>query len=138
MKKRTAIVIAMVVALIFLLSACNVERNELPSFDFSGAEPQYIETFPENEFTEEIIKPSSGELDYVLDLTESSRYAIFYKNIDLSESEKWLDDMLDFGFKKVQYAANSVSVGTILQKDDVYLSVAFSDGSLAILIAIKK
>ncbi len=136
MKKFIALLC--VALLLFTLSACTIPDNDaLPSFDLTGVEPKCLEELPQNELTSLVKMPESGSLDYVLDLTESSRYGIFWKDISREQSNAWLNGLLESGYKKVQYAANEVSVGTILKNGDVYLSIAYSDNALSVLIAKK-
>lgn len=136
LNKRQIAILIIAVAFVLSLSACiAVDSGDLPSFDLSGAEPEILENLPQNELTELIEMPNVGELDYVLDLTESDRYGIFWKDISSEQSKIWLDGLIESGFSKVQYAANEVSVGTILKKDDVYLSISYSENVLSVLIA---
>lgn len=136
MKKFIALLC--VALLLFTLSACTIPNNDtLPGFDLTGAIPEFLDELPQNELTALIKMPESGSLDYVLDLTESSRYGIFWKEITREQSNAWLDGLLESGYEKVQYASNEVSVGTILKNGDVYLSIAYSDNALSVLIAKK-
>lgn len=138
LNKRKIAILIIVAAFVLSLSACMAaDSGDLPSFDLSGAEPRFLENLPHNELTWLVEMPNVGELDYVLDLTENDRYGIFWKDISSEQSKIWLDGLIESGFSKVQYAANEVSVGTILKKDDVYLSISYSENVLSVLIAKK-
>lgn len=136
-KRKIAILIIMLATVLSLSACIAADSGDLPSFDLSGVEPEILENLPQNELTELIEMPNVGELDYVLDLTESDRYGIFWKDISSEQSKIWLDGLIESGFSKVQYAANEISVGTILKKDDVYLSISYSENVLSVLIAKK-
>ena len=74
----------------------------------------------------------------MLDYTDSGRYAIFIKDISSKESEQYVQELKDSGYSEMDSAANDVSVGTMLEKGDAYLSVSYSDGVLGVLITIRE
>ena len=44
----------------------------------------------------------------------------------------------DAGYTELQSAESSVSAGTILARDDAYLSVSYADDTLGIVITLQK
>ena len=93
--------------------------------------------WPKNEYTAQIVKPQSGELDYICDYSDSGRYLVMMKDMAQEASATYVADLEKQGYLPVSAEENSVSVGTILQKGSVTLSVAYSGDMLGILITIQ-
>ena len=108
------------------------------SWDAAAAEPEYLTQWPDNAFTQKIPQPQSGTVDYVLDHSASGRYAIFCKDISAAESAQYVQALRDAGYTELQSAESSVSAGTIIARDDSYLSVSYADGVLGIVITLRK
>ena len=87
---------------------------------------------------EKIVQPQSGTIDYVLDYTDSGRYAIFIKDISSEESAQYVKKLKDIGYSEIHSAANKVSTGTMLESEAAYLSVSYSDGELGIFITLRE
>lgn len=107
-------------------------------WDITDAEPEYLTQWPENAFTEKIVQPQSGEIDYVLDDTEAGRYAIFMKDISAEESDEYVQTLLEQGYSERYTAESGVSVGRMLEGEDAFLSVSYSEGVLGVLIIQKE
>ena len=124
-----------------LLAGCS--SNNSPSkyngatWDLANAEPIYATEWPENEYTSQIIKPENGEIDYIYDFSDCGRYAIFMKELSKAESADYIEKLKEQGYSEVASKGNNVSVGTILQKNNVYLSISYSDTILGIAITIE-
>ena len=56
----------------------------------------------------------------------------------MSESEEYVDALLSMGYTELVSDGNNVSVGRMLQRDNVTLSVSYSDGVLGILITLSE
>ena len=108
------------------------------SWDAAAAEPAYLTQWPDNAFTQKIPQPQSGTVDYVLDHSASGRYAIFCKDISAAESAQYVQALRDAGYTELQSAESSVSTGTILERDDAYLSVSYANGTLGIVITLRE
>lgn len=126
-----------------LFTGCSAKKENaeepFAAWDISDVKPQYVTELPKkNEFTEKIVRPQSGEVDYVLDHTDSRHYAVFFKNISSEESERYVSQLKKNGYSEMNSAENTVSVGTILEGEKAYLSVSYSDGVLGVLIALKE
>ena len=129
------------VTVLLLLAGCQGNTAPADGSDGSwllGVEPEYVSEWPENEFTECIPKPEHGELDYICDYSEHGRYQVVIKEIEMSESEEYVDTLLSMGYAELVSDGNNVSVGRMLQRDNVTLSVSYSDGVLGILITISE
>lgn len=120
-----------------LLAGCsNKTSNESinSTWDLSNTEPIYVTEWPENEFTSQIIKPKSGKIDYIYDFSDSGRYAVFMKEMSEAESSDYIEELKEDGYSEVASKGDDVSVGTILQKNNVFLSISYSDAILGIMI----
>lgn len=104
----------------------------------TDAVPVHVTAWPENEYTSQIVKPEWGEMDYIYDLSDSGRYALFLKEISEEESRAYIEQLKEAGFSEAVSAGNAISVGTILKKGDVLLSIAYSDGILAMTITMEQ
>ena len=90
--------------------------------------------WPENVYTAQIPQPDSGTMEYINDWSSEGRFGVWLKDISRDESNQYVEQLKEAGYQEISQAENSVSVGTMLWKDDIYLSIAYSDGSLGILI----
>ena len=79
----------------------------------------------------------NGTVDYVLDYTDSGRYAVFIKDISSEESDQYVKELKENGYSVIHSDANDVSVGTMLESEDAYLSISYSEGILEILVTLK-
>ena len=140
--KRFSFILAVALLFLCVLAGCSnqnkSEGNTQTTWDFTDAEPVYVTEWPENEYTSQIVKPEYGEMDYIFDFSGSGRYALFLKEISEEESKEYIEQLKEAGFSETFSEGNQVSVGTILEKDDVFLSIAFSDGILAMTITMEK
>ena len=85
-----------------------------------------------------IMELQNGTVDYVLDYTDSGRYAVFIKDISSEESDQYVKELKENGYSEIHSDANDVSVGTMLESEDAYLSISYSEGILGILITIRE
>ena len=60
------------------------------------------------------------------------------KMASAAESQQYVQQLQDAGYTELQSAESSVSAGTILARDDAYLSVSYADGVLGIVITLRK
>ena len=135
-----AVLSALLVCL--LLSGCSIpeeRRDALDNIEWDAAsvEPEYLTEWPDNAFTKKISQPESGAIAYVLDYTETGRYEIFIKDISPEESDRYVNALEDNGYSEIHSAANNVSLGIILKREDTYLSISHTDGVLGIVIFLK-
>lgn len=101
-----------------------------------SAQPEYVAQWPENDFTACIPEPENGSVGYVCDYSDSGRYEVVLKNISQSESETYVSQLLDLEYVEVLSESNDISAGIMLQDEEVVLSIAYSDGSMNILITM--
>lgn len=125
-----------------LFTACSAKADPagaLPdaAWDAASAEPEYLTQWPDNAFTEKIVPPQSGTVDYALDYSDSGRYAIFIRDISSEGSDEYVKTLKSIGYSEMRTAANSVSVGTLFESNETYLSVSYSEGILGLVITLK-
>ena len=142
-RKKLTLLLLTVLLVCSLFTGCSEKKDYAgeignTTWDLSGAEPEYLTEWPDNAFTEKIVQPQNGRIDYVLDYADSGRYAIFIKDISSEESDQYVKELKDAGYSEIRSAANNVSVGTMLESSDAYLSVSYSDGQLGVLITLRK
>lgn len=104
---------------------------------FFSAAPEYISEWPENEYTALIPKPEYGTMDYIYNSSDTGRYMLVLTNITKEQSLIYVDELKEQGYTEIHSKGNEVSVGTMLQKDNAILSIAYSDNLINILIMIE-
>ena len=119
-----------------LLGGCAAEADPAGENGLFSEEPEYVTEWPDNQFTACIPEPAAGEVDYVRDGTDTGRYEIVMKEISREESAAYVEELLAQGYEELAADSNEVSAGVLLEKEDVMLSIACSDGVLNILITL--
>lgn len=137
--KRCTFVLAAALLLVscVLLGRSGQSKSESDpqiAWDLTDAEPVFVAEWPENEYTSQVIKPEYGEMDYIIDSSESGRYGVFLKEISMEESNEYVEQLKKSGYTEMLSEGNGVSIGTLLEKDDTVLSIAVSDGGFGMLI----
>lgn len=94
--------------------------------------------WPENDYTAQILKPESGQVEYINDWSSEGKFGVWLKDISREESNQYVEQLKEAGYQEISQAENSASGGTMLWKNDIYLSIAYSEGSLGILIMIEQ
>jgi len=142
MKRFTSILLAALLLTLCVLTGCsnknNLDNNTQSAWNLADAEPIYVTEWPENDYTSQVVKPEHGEIDYVFDLSDSGRYALFLKEISEEESNEYINRLKQSGYSEIISKGNEVSLGTMLKKDNTILSIALSDGILAMMITIEQ
>ncbi len=90
--------------------------------------------WPENDYTAQIPRPETGQVEYINDWSSEGKFGVWLTDLSKEDSDQYVEQLKEAGYQEISQAENSVSVGTMLWKDDIYLSIAYSDGSLGILI----
>ena len=98
--------------------------------------PEYVTEYPENEFTAKIIKPEHGNVDYIMDFSDDGRYMITFSDISRAESDEYIEKLENLGYSEISSEGNEVSVGTMLYRGGVYLSIAYTDSGMGMLITL--
>lgn len=140
-KSWYALVAITLVCTLAILAGCSQnDSSQTPDNAISAlpsVTPEYITEWPENEYTELIPKPEYGTMDYVCDYSDTGRYMLVLTDITKEQSGIYVDELKEQGYTEIYSKGNEVSVGTMLQKDNVVLSVAYSDDIFNILITIE-
>ncbi len=136
---RIFVPLILVCALTLLAGCSNKTSNESISstWDLSNIEPIYVTEWPENEFTSQIIKPKNGKVDYIYDFSDSGRYAVFMKDMSEETSAEYIEELKEQGYSEIASEGNDVSVGTMMQRENVNLSISYSGEILGIVITIE-
>ncbi len=111
-----------------------LENESHTAWNAADAQPVYVTEWPDNEYTTQIVKPEYGEMDYIVDYSASGRYAVNLKNISEEESAAYVEELKESGYSEIFSEGNDASVGTMLKKDDVTLSIAYSGTDFGLII----
>lgn len=128
---------AVALAAALTLFLCGCSGAETASINFAAlpsAEPQYIDAWPENDLTARIPEPQDGAIDYVRDFPDDGKYEIVWDFGSDAAFEEYIDTLHVQGYAEVAVASESASSGMLLEKDGVYLSIAYSGGTMNLLI----
>ena len=134
---RRRILAAVALAAALTLFLCGCSGAETASINFAAlpsAEPQYIDAWPENDLTAWIPEPQDGAVDYVRDFSDDGKYEIVWDFGSDAAFEEYIDALHTQGYAEVSVASESASSGILLEKDGVYLSIAYSGGAMNLLI----
>lgn len=134
---RRRILAAAALATALTLFLCGCSGAETASINFAAlpsAEPQYIGAWPENDLTARIPEPQDGAVDYVRDFSDDGKYEIVWDFGSDAAFEEYIDTLHVQGYAEVAAASESASSGMLLEKDGVYLSIAYSGGTMSLLV----
>lgn len=135
MRKVCCVLLLIALTVAGLAGCATAPVAESPNWTVT-ATPEPVTQWPENGFTAQIPQPDKGTVDYVLDCSDSGHYGIFLKDISLAETSAYLNTLTSQGYVQAISDGNSVSIGTMLQKENVTLSIAQGEGTLGILITV--
>ena len=133
MNARKWSILALLFAVLAILSACLPRETAWQATD---AEPVAVSQWPENDFTARIFPPQSGEIDSVYDYSASHRYVLSFRNLSIEDAAEYVAALKAAGFAEITSEANDASAGAMLQKGDTTLSIAYSQDTLIVLIAL--
>ncbi len=139
--KKMYFAATLLLSIVFLLGGCVAPALDSHAADadwLSSAEWQSVDEWPENDFTACVPQPECGRTDSVLDGTDSGRYAIMVQDITQDESAAYVASLLAQGYVEMASDGNAASTGILLQKAQVTLQVAYTDGALCILITLER
>lgn len=131
MKKIAAVFLIFIISVSFI--SCTNDKNT----PVQTGEIQYVDSLPDNKFTSFIVKPNDATIDYIIDESENNRYSVFYKDIAVNDSNAYVKELEELGYKKVEGKVGYVAIGTLYQKNNVFLSIAISEGELGIQVIIE-
>ena len=134
---RRRILAAVALAAALTLFLCGCSGAETASINFAAlpsAEPQCVDAWPENDLTARIPEPQDGAVDYVRDFSDDGKYEIVWDFGSDAAFEEYIDALHTQGYAEIAAASESASSGMLLEKDGVYLSIAYSGGTMNLLI----
>lgn len=100
----------------------------------SSAEPEMVDTLPDNAFTAELPEEIDGRLLYIRDYSASGHYQIVWEGVSAEAAEAYLTALLDKGFTRLMGTAEDIASGVLLARGDLTLSISLSGGTLNMLM----
>ena len=100
----------------------------------SSAEPEMVDTLPDNAFTAELPAEIDGRLLYIRDYSASGHYQIVWEGVSAEAAESYLTALLDKGFTRLMGTAEDIASGVLLARGDLTLSISLSGGMLNMLM----
>ena len=139
MKKSIVLLLTAVLTVsLFLLPACsggNGEPDEAESA-VTADTIEAVDEWPDNEYTRLIPQPPHGEAYQVIYNADARRYAVSLQGITREQVKDYIRSLEKEGYAQVATGENEVSGGTMLRRDDVYLSIAYSGEGTGIAILL--
>ncbi|MBQ3046316.1 MAG: hypothetical protein IJD49_10230 [Clostridia bacterium] len=135
MRKLMSIILTVCI-LLFAVSCSTAKQGDcfdLTSESNSG-EYNFISEWPDNEFTHYVPKPEYGKVWYTYSFNNREAFSISLEQISEEESNLYIEKLKSFGYVIFGKASNDVSTGINMVKDNIYLSIAYSDGVLGMMI----
>ena len=127
--------VALAAALTLFLCGCSgAETASINFAELPSAEPQCVDAWPENDLTARIPEPQDGAVDYVRDFSDDGKYEIVWDFGSDAAFEEYIDTLQAQGYAEIAAASESASSGMLLEKDGVYLSIAYSGGTMNLLV----
>ena len=134
-RRRILAPVALAAALTLFLCGCSgAQTASINLAALPSAEPQCVDAWPENDLTARISEPQDGAVDYVRDFSGDGKYEILWDFGSDAAFEEYIDALHTQGYAEVAAASESASSGMLLEKDGVYLSIAYSGGTMNLLI----
>lgn len=104
--------------------------------DVNAPTPEYTSEWPDNEYTNAIIKPDIGEMDYTLFDDNAGYYSVFLKNVTMEEGKQYIQLLKENGFESTASDSNFVAAGELLRKGKTGLNISVSENVLGIRISL--
>lgn len=128
--------VSVVIVLLFsvLCSYDNSNDSHVLTTESSLGEYNFNTEWPDNEFTENVPKPEHGSVWYTYSFNDRDAFSVSLDEISVEESDIYIEKLKSYGYVILRKASNDVSTGINMVKDNIYLSIAYSEGVLDILI----
>ena len=124
-----------VICLALMLAATGCADNEQEKKQDDETLVTMTSVWPENEFTKDVPKPENGTVENVMEMQGSPViYSISITGIARQQAMQYLETLQDAGFKKVASENEESSGGTLMEKEDKALSIAYSGENMIIAI----
>lgn len=123
-RSRLFRLLPLVMVALLLTTACT-GRTEPEEGAISG--------WPENEFTEKIVPPPSGEVAYTYDLSETMQYGVAVSGLTGEQIEAYENTLREAGFTASDQPEDAENT---LVKDGTKVALSSSDGVLLIMIQL--
>ena len=127
-----------VICLVLLLSAVGCANNEQDEKQDTGKQDEealvtMTSVWPENEYTKGVPKPENGTVESVMEMKGSPViYSISITGITRQQAMQYIEALQDMGFEKVASENEKSSGGTLMEKEDKALSIAYSGENMII------
>ena len=123
----------------FILCACGNDSGGLPVTDANlpSLELEEINEWPENKYTAAILQPEAGTPFQATVYDETAGYfSVFLNDATREQGEEYIDLLKENGFETVSSKSEDVSIGVLLQKENVGVSIAASENVFSIYIRL--
>lgn len=137
MKKILVLTLALMMA--FILCACGNDSGGLPVSDSNLPllELEEISGWPENKYTAAIIQPEAGTPFQATVYDETAGYfSVFLNNATREQGEEYIGLLKENGFETVSSKSENVSIGVLLQKENIGVSIAASESGFSIYVRL--
>ena len=138
---KNKIVLTLALMMTFILCACGNDNGNggLPVTDTNLPllELEEINEWLENKYTAAILQPEAGTPYMATVYDETAGYfSIFLNNTTREQGEEYIELLKENGFETVFSESEDVSIGVLLHKENVAVSIAASENEFSIYIRL--
>ena len=135
--RKSQLAALILTALVWMTAGCASGASGSAQSGGTGVASSVAKTsqWPQNEYTNAVVEPSAGSIDYVLDDRENGRYSVVYSDISREDSEAYIAELEELGYTEVEATREEASMGVLMKKGNTTLSISASDGILGISIS---
>lgn len=132
-------VMTLVLMMTVVLCACSNDSISRESTDSNLPllEVEEISEWPENKYTAVIPQPEAGTPFQATVYDETAGYfSVSLNNATRQQGEEYIELLKENGFETVSNKSEDVSIGVLLQKENVGVSIAASENGFVIYIRL--
>ena len=139
LKKKKIFTLTLVLMMAIFFGACGNDSISRMSTDSNLPllELEEISEWPENKYTAAIVQPEVGTPYMATVYDETAGYfSVSLNNATRAQSEEYIELLKENGFETVFSKSEDVSIGVLLQKENVGVSIATSENEFGIYIRL--
>ena len=137
MKKTFVMTLVLMMTVVFCSCSNDSIGRESMDSNLPLLEVEEISEWPENKYTAVIPQPEAGTPFQATVYDETAGYfSVSLNNATRQQGEEYIELLKENGFETVSNKSEDVSIGVLLQKENVGVSIAASENGFGIYIRL--